>query len=195
MNHELVVIMQICKKTRVAKRGFTLIETIIVLSLFAMLLGVTGFVFVVSLRAWDAGLIRGGIREDVSYAIEKVVRNLKEMANVSPTQYGSNTHTIQYDDLGGTTYVFYLYEDNANDLFDPNDDPSLLYELRKNTKAQLDAGNYSTGVLILRDLVSPAAAEPATDLTISGNEVTLDIVVQRGDETVVMRTKVRPRNL
>lgn len=176
------------------KRGFTLLETLIVLMLFSVLVGVSGLLFVVGLRAWDAGCIRTGIREDVSYAMEKVVRDLKEMANVNPTQYGSNTHTIQYDDLGGTTYVFYLYDDNANGLFDPND-PSLLYELWKNTKAQLDAGNYDAGVLILRDLVSPAANEPATDLTISSNEVTLDFVVQRSDEIVRIRTKVRPRNL
>ena len=51
------------------------------------------------------------------------------------------------------------------------------------------------GMLILRDLVSPDATEPATDLTISGNEITLDFVVQRGTEIITERTKVRPRNL
>ena len=182
-------------KTNVTNRGFTLIETIIVLLLLAILLGVSGSLFVVSLRAWDSGCVRGGIREDISYAMEKTVRDLKAMANVSPTLYGSNTHTIQYDDLDGTTYVFYLYDDNADVLFDPTDDPSLLYELHKATKAQLDAGNYDAGVLILRDLVSPDATSPATALTVGDTQVTLDIVVQRVDETVRTRTKVRPRNL
>ena len=51
------------------------------------------------------------------------------------------------------------------------------------------------GMLILRDVVSPDATEPATDLTISGNEITLDLVVQRDLEIMTMRTKVRPRNL
>ena len=46
-------------------RGFTLIEMIIVLLLLAMLSGVVSSVFLVSLRAWDSGCIRGGIREDV----------------------------------------------------------------------------------------------------------------------------------
>ncbi|MFB0524008.1 MAG: PilW family protein, partial [Phycisphaerae bacterium] len=63
------------------KRGFTLLETLIVLMILSVLVGVSGLLFVVSLRAWDAGLIRGGIREDVSYAMEKIVRDLKEMAN------------------------------------------------------------------------------------------------------------------
>ena len=190
--------MKAWEKTKVTNRGFTLIETIIVLLLLATLLGVSGSLFVVSLRAWDSGRIRAGIREDVSYAMGKVVRDLKEMANVSPTQYGSNTHTIQYDDLGGTTYVFYLYDDNANGLFDPTDDPSLLYNLRKANISQEDDPASGEGTLILRDLVSPDATPPATALTIDPNDpnqVTLDFVVQRSDETVQLRTMIRPRNL
>jgi len=105
--------MQARDKTRFTNRGFTLIETIIVLLLLAMLLGVAGFVFVVSLRAWDAGRTRGGIREDASYAMEKVVRDLKEMAIRSLSQYSSIAHTVRYNDFAGHTYVFYLY--NADD--------------------------------------------------------------------------------
>ena len=184
---------------RYTKRGFTLLEILIVLLLFSVLLGVSGWLFVVSLRAWDAGLIRGGIREDVSYAMEKVVRDLKEMANGSLARYnpgsGGIDHTIQFNDLDGNTYVFYLYN-SADSSFD-SDYGESFYDLRKATEDQLDAGNYAAGILILRDLVSPAATEPATDLTIDPNstQVTLDFVVQRSDETVTIRTKVRPRNL
>jgi prepilin-type N-terminal cleavage/methylation domain-containing protein len=176
-------------------RGFTLIETIIVLLLLAMLLGVAGSVFIVSLHAWDSGCIRTGIREDISYATEKVVRDLKEMALRSLSQYnpggGDVAHTVQYNDSAGNTYVFYLY--NSADLFFDSTYTESLYDLREATKSQLDAGNYGAGLLILRDLVSP----PATALTIdpNGTQVTLDFVVQRSDEIVRIRTKVRPRNL
>jgi len=174
---------------RYTKRGFTLLETLIVLMLLSVLVGVSGLLFVVSLRAWDAGLIRGGIREDVSYAMEKVVRDLREMANASLGQYSFIAHTIQYDDSSGTTYVFYLY--NVDDSSFDSTYSESFYDLRKATKSQLDAGNYAAGLLILRDLVTP----PATALTISGNQVTLDFVVQRSDEIVRTRTKIRPRNL
>ena len=90
-------------------RGFTLIEMLMVLLLSAMLSGVTGLVFLVSLRAWDSGCIRTGIREDISYAAEKVVRDLKEMALRSLSQYGSVAHTVQYNDFAGNTYVFYMH--------------------------------------------------------------------------------------
>jgi len=185
--------MQAWGKTKVTNRGFTLIETVIVLLLLAMLLGVVGSVFIVSLRAWDAGLIRGGIREDVSYAMEKVVRDLREMANASLGQYSLIAHTIDFNDLDGNSFVFYLY--NADDSSFDSTYSESFYDLRKATKSQLDAGNYAAGVPILRDLVSPDASEAATALTISGNQVTLDFVVQRSDEIVRIRTKVRPRNL
>ena len=180
-------------KIKVLNQGFTLIETIIVLLLLAVMLGVTGFVCIVSLRAWDTGCLRSGIREDVNYAMEKVIRDLKEMANASLDQYDSIEHTIQFEETGGDTYVLYLYS-----LDDPVFNSTYnrdFYNLHKANITQGDDPDSGEGVLILRDLVSPDAASPATALTISGNQVTLDFVVQRNDETVRLRAKVRPRNL
>ncbi len=174
-------------------RGFTLIEMLIVLLLLAMLSGVTGLVFLVSLRAWDSGRIRTGIREDISYAAEKVVRDLKEMALRSLSQYSSIAHTVQYNDFAGNTYVFYLY--NANDSSFDSSYTESLYNLRKANTSQGDDPALGDGVLILQDLVSPDAAAPATALTISSNQIALDLVVQRSDEIVRIRTKIRPRNL
>jgi prepilin-type N-terminal cleavage/methylation domain-containing protein len=196
LNRKLVVNCASMGKTNVTNRGFTLIETIIVLLLLAMLLGVSGSLFVVGLHAWDAGYIRGGIREDVSYAMEKVVRDLKEMANGSLDQYnpggGDIAHTIEFTDLDGNTYVFYLY--NADDSSFDSTYSESFYDLRKADISGDDPAS-GEGTLILRDLVSPDATAPATALTISGNQVTLDFVVQRSDEIVRIRTKVRPRNL
>jgi len=176
-------------------RGFTLIEMIIVLFLLAMLSGVTGLVFLVSLRAWDSGCICTGIREDISYAAEKVVRDLKEMALRSLSQYSSIAHTVQYNDFAGNTYVFYLY--NANDSSFDSTYSESLYNLCKANTSQGDNPALGDGVLILRDLVSPDAAAPATALSIdpNGTQVTIDFVVQRSDEIVRLRTKIRPRNL
>jgi prepilin-type N-terminal cleavage/methylation domain-containing protein len=185
--------MQALEKTKVAKRGFTLIETLIALLLLAILLGATGFVFLVSLRAWDSGCIRGGIREDASYAMDKTVRDLKEMAYGSLSQYSSIAHTIQYDDLSGNTYVLYLY--NADDPTLDSTYSENLYDLRKANITQGDDPASGEGTPILRDLVSPDAAAPATALTVSGTQAALDFVLQRGSETVRLKTKIRPRNL
>ncbi len=172
-------------------------ETLIVFALLSVLLGVSAYLFTVSMRAWSTGGLHTEIREDMSYAIEKSVRALQEMGQGSLCQYdlgsGDIAHTIQYDDLSGNTYVLYLY--NAADGTLDSTYSQSLYDLRK---ANIDGGDAPTsgdGVLILRDIVSPDAAAPATALTINTNQITLDFVVQRSDEIVRLRTKVRPRNL
>lgn len=187
--------MQIWKKTKVLNQGFTLIETVIAILLLAMLLGVTGFVFIASLHAWDAGCLRTGIREDMSYAMEKTVRDLKGMTNASLRQYSLIAHTIQCDDSSGTTYVFYLY--NVDDSSFDSTYSESFYDLRKANISSGDDPASGGGLLILQDLVSPDTTPPATALSIDPNDtqVTLDFVVQRGDETVRLKTKIRPRNL
>ena len=153
--------------------------------------------FLVCLRAWDSGSIRIGIREDVSYAMEKTVRDLKEMANGALDQYGAIANTIEYreflTDGNGDTYLLYLY--NPADATLDSNYPENLYNLRKANITGGDDPALGEGTLILRDLVSPDAAAPATTLTISGSQVTVDLVVQRGEETVRVKTKIRPRNL
>lgn len=185
--------MQTCEKTKPASQGFTLVEMLIVLMLLAVLSGVGVSLFTVGLRAWDAGQIRTGIREDASYAMERIVRDLKEMANGSLAQYASIAHAIQFSERHRDTYVFYLY--NADD---PSFDSSYgegLYSLRKANITQGDDPASGEGTLILRDLVSPDAAPPATALNVDVNQVTLDLVLRRSEETVRIRTIVRPRNL
>jgi prepilin-type N-terminal cleavage/methylation domain-containing protein len=177
------------------KRGFTLLETLIAFLLFSVLMGVSAYLFTVSLRAWGTGRLRTEVREDMSYAMEKTVRDLKEMANGSLSQYLSIAHTIQYDDLSGNRHVLYLY--NADDGTLDSTYSESLYDLHKADISGGDTPASGDGKLILRDLVSPDAAALSTALTIdpNGTQVTLDFVVQRNDEIVRTRTKVRPRNL
>ena len=184
-------------ESRITKCGFTLLELLIALMPLSALIGVSAYLFTVSLRAWSTGGLRTEIREDISYAMEKTVRDLKEMALGSLCQYDSGSgdiaQTIQYDDLSNNTYVLYLY--NAADGTLDSTYSQSLYDLRK---ADIDGGDVPAsgdGALILRDLVSPDAAAPATALTINTNQITLNFVVHRSDEIVIFRTKVRPRNL
>lgn len=177
------------------ERGFTLLETLIVFSLLSILMYVGAYLFTVSLRAWITGSLRTEIREDMSYAIEKTVGDLKEAANSSLRQYNSIANTIQYDDLSGNTYVLYLF--NADDAVLDSTYSQDFYDLIRADIDRGDTPSSGSGVPVLRDLISPDATSQATSLTIApgGTQVTLNFVVQRSDETIRMRTKVRPRNL
>jgi len=177
------------------RSGFTLLETMIVVSLLSVLVAVSAHIFVVSLRVWSTGSMRTEIREDISYAMDKTVRDLKEAANASLQRYNSIAHTLQYDDLSGNKYVLYLY--NPADASVDSTYNETLYDLRKADMNGGDSPASGDGMLILQDLVSPDAVAPATSLVIepSGTQVTLDFAVQRNEETVRIRTIVRPRNL
>lgn len=173
--------------------GFTLLETMIVASIASVLVAMCAYLFTVTFKVWGTGSFRMGIREDMSYAMEKTVRDLKEIANGSLGQYSSIDHTIQFQETGGDTCVLYLYS---------SDDPVFnstynrdFYNLHKANITLGEDPDSGEGAVLLRDLVSPDDSSPATALTINSNQVTLDFVVQRSDETVRIRTTVRPRNL
>ena len=141
---------------RTTKRGFTLIEMLIALVPLSVLIGVSTYLFTVSMKAWSTASLRTEIRENMSYAMEKTVRDLKETALGSLRQYDSGggdiAHTIQYDDLSGNTYVLYLY--NASDGILDSIYSESFYDLRK---ADISGGDIPTsgdGTLILQDLVS-----------------------------------------
>jgi hypothetical protein len=61
--------------------------------------------------------------------MEKVVRDLKETAQGTLSQYSSIAHTIQFDDLNGNRYVYYLY--NADDSTFNSTYSESTYDLRR----------------------------------------------------------------
>lgn len=177
------------------QHGFTLLETLIVISLLSVLIGVTVQLLTMSFRIWSTAGMRTATREDICYAVEKTVRDIKQCSDSGLEQYNSIDHTVKYDDLSGNTYVLYLYNpsDTVLDSIYSQDTYDLL-------KANIDAGDLPAlgeGIPVLRDLQSPDAASAVTSLSIGpgGSYVSLDIVVNRNDELVRVRTRVRPRNL
>ena len=67
------------------------------------------------------------------------------------------------------------------------------YELRKAAlTGDIDGTfTYGSGQLIMADVLAPATS----DLSLTGNLLTIDLSVTRNDETIRSRTEVRPRNI
>ena len=86
-------------------------------------------------------------------------------------------------------YIFYLY--NASDSYPPIFNQSS-YQLKK---AELSGGiggtfTYGSGRIILTEVLPP----PTSDLSLSGNIATIDLSITRRDETIRLRSQVKPRN-
>ena len=100
-------------RLRCTNRSFTIIEVLVVLVFFPILFGASGFLFITSLRALNSSIEHAGIRDDMTFAMEKIVRDIKKTAQGGLSQYSSIAHTIEIDSINGGTYVYYLY--NASD--------------------------------------------------------------------------------
>lgn len=64
------------------RKGFTLLELIIVIIIFIIIMGSAGWFFVVGLRTWLSGMNRTEIRQDSALAMERMVRELSQLNNI-----------------------------------------------------------------------------------------------------------------
>lgn len=167
------------------RKGFTLIELIITILMLVALVGASAFVFRAMLLSWSSQETRSGIDISLDRGIEEMVRDLREARQVQ-----SNNDEIRFTQDQTTYYIFYLY--NANNSYPPSFNQSS-YQLRKATFSGGISGTftYGSGPIIITEILPPNAS----DLSISGNIVSIDLSAKRGDETIRSRTQVKPRNL
>lgn len=168
-------------------KGLTLIELLVAMTIMSVLVFTVGYAFIVGLKLWNEGYDRSDIRTDLSQALELVSKNLRQAKSIDEITAGSITFTA---DLGSgeDTYRVYMY--NASDSAPNPPYTQKFYELRW---AQTDVA-YGSGAVLVTDVKkpNPPSSKPFDQ---NGNVITLDFVVERGDETVSMITNVRPRNL
>ncbi len=171
------------------KKGLTLIELMITIVMFAILAGVTTYVFRAILLSWSSQETRAGIDINLDRGIEEVVRDLREAKAIQSVNNDEIRFTL-YESGTDNSYIYYLY--NSSDSYPPGFNQST-YEIRRAALSGDISGTftYGSGRLIIYDVVSPTTS----DLSLSGNIITIDLSITRGDETMRSRTEVRPRNL
>ncbi len=174
--------------SKVFSEGVTLIELMIAVLLLSVLIGGSAVVFNTLLLSWASQTQRSGADLQLERAVEETVRDLREARQI---QSISGYDEIRYTTDGSTFQIIYLY--HAGDSYAPPAFNQAVYQLRR---ASLTGGlggtfTYGEGTLLLTDVLPPSTS----DLSASGNLITLDLSVQRGDETLRARTQVRPRNL
>lgn len=167
---------------QITKRGLTLIELIITVVMFVILVGVATYVFRAVLLSWSGQEERAGIEITLDRTAEEMVRDLREASDVNTSV---NDDEIRFTQDGSTYYIYYLY--NEDDSY-PSGFTESSYELRR---AALSGFTYGSGRLIISDIVPP----PTSDLSRTGNIVTIDLSVTRDNETIRSRTEIKPRNL
>jgi prepilin-type N-terminal cleavage/methylation domain-containing protein len=169
------------------KKGLTLIELLITTAVLSILVLTVGYTFIIGLKLWDEGYNRSDIRTDLSQALELVSKNLRQAKSIDALTAGSITFTADLGD-GDDTYRIYMY--NTSDT-EPNPPYTQnTYELRR-AKTTV---TYGSGAVLISDVKkpNPPSSKPFSQ---DGNVITMDFVVQRGDQQIAVRTNVRPRSL
>jgi len=168
-------------------KGLTLIELLVTTTMMSVLVFTVGYTFVIGLKLWDQGYNRSDIRTDISQALELVSKNLRQAKSIDTITASSITFTADLGS-GDDTYRVYLYNPSDSEPNPPYSED--YYELRwaKTTVT------YGSGAVLVADVKKPhpPSAKPFDQ---NDNVITMDFVVERGDETVSIITNVRPRNL
>ena len=176
------------------RRGFTLIEIMMAVLLFAILSISSAYLLRTILVSWSGQEMRSGLQINLDRGMEDMERDLRKATQVQST---ANYDEIRYAQRQGASstynyYIFYLYH-AADSYVPPPSFSQSSYQLRRATLSGGINGTftYGSGDVVLNDVIPP----PTSDLSLSGNLMVLDLTVKRGDETLHSRTQVRPRNV
>ena len=173
------------------KRGFTVFELAITVAMLVILTTVAFFAFRAVLLTWAGEEVRAGAKTDLYRGIEAMSRQLLQ---AKAADYLNNDE-IRFTDLSDNHYIYYLY--NRDDSY-PSSFNRERYQLMRAALSgvvgnDLKTGtfSYGAGTVVITDILPPGTS----DLSIAGNILTIDLTAGRGNETIRLRTQVRPRNI
>jgi len=180
-------------------KGITLIETLIVSALFAILSGVLVSLLTVVIMTWPGLETRVGIQAVLDRAVEKMVRDLRETKEVKTENDGEIRFTKSDPNIGDTHHIYYFYHEDESypPVFSED-----LYQLRKaSLNTDIDGTfNYDDpNCFIAGSIVPPDTLNPSdpnfSNLSVNNKIVTIRLRIQKGDEIMQIQSKVYPRNL
>ncbi len=164
------------------KKGFTLIELIIVIALFSVLMLSVSWVFVAGLRTWNSGVNRAEIRQDGTLALEKMVREISQADSFTIAHADRVKFDADLDDDGGNEDITFATDDNR------------LIRTVSGTSTVL-AYNVQSFGLLYRDLNNAVMPFPIT-----GNNrdnirvIIMSLTMSNADETIDLSSGAYARN-
>ncbi len=170
-------------------KGFTLIELTLVIALLSILLGVIGFTFVVGLRAWDIGILSGGIKKEASYSLRIISEELKQATAITVANLNDIRFLADLDNNGEDETISYSWS-------------GVIGESLNRTRTTT-AGTVTT--VLARDVQNasfqyygatnnPLGPPPAVTASLV-RVVELTLQLQREGETLQYLVKIRPRGI
>lgn len=165
------------KINRINKKGVTLIEIIIVISILSILSGITIKFLIDSLKIYTMGVNQKMIFEEAKLALERMCRDIRDAKSITVPTEGNSGNSITFQRTNAT----------AGDA----SDEILTYRLNRNT---IEKVKTSPSVI---SLLASNVSSFVVQRGISGNnEIMLQLTLSLNTgENITLQTKVYPRNL
>lgn len=159
------------------RKGFTLIEIIIVILILSIASGITIKFLIDSLRIYTMSINQKMIFEEAKLAIERMCRDIRDAKNITSPSEGGSGNSITLQRTHATSV-------DATDEI-------LTYRLNGNTIEKVKTSPSATSPLASN--VSSFTVERGAA---GNNEITLKLTLSLSTgENITLHTKVYPRNL
>lgn len=162
------------------RRGFTLIEIIIVIIILGFVSGVTIKFLTDSLRIYTMAVNQKTLYDEGKLALERMVRDIRDARSITTPAVGGSDNTITFQRTNATG----AGQDLADEI--------ITYRL-SNGAIQREKASYTLPYPILASNLSTFTV---TRGSAGNDEVTLAITLSLGTgENITLQTKVYPKNL
>lgn len=165
------------------RSGLTLIELILVIVLISILLGAITFTFVVGLRAWDVGMLHGGIKKDASYTLRIMSEEMKQATSITSANQNDITFRADLDGNGVDETITYIWSGVVGENFNRTQGTTTTAVARNVQNAQFQYYNANNNLLSF----------PVTASLVRLVELTLQL--KKENESIQYVSKVRPRGI
>ena len=165
------------------KNGLTLIELLIVLGVVGIFLAGLTLCFLTIWRSWGYQLNRDDARGEVSFAMQRITRELRGLLNISVADSQTITFYFDLNDNGfqdANESITYNWSSPGTDLTRSGTAP-LAHFVENFSLQYLDVNN---------NVLSTPVFDPSLI-----RRITINLTTKIGDESIALRTDIRPRNL
>ena len=169
-----------------SKKGLTLVELLMVVALISVLVAAISLVFVAVFKSWGFEITKAYVKQEAGWGIEKMDRELKELLLISAAQQNSIVFWSDVNENGvqdGDESITYSWSGTLGDSLIRSD--GTITSVLSNDVQSFQLSYYDVNGNPLAFPVTPANVRL----------ITINLATKKEDETITVRSNVRPRNL
>lgn len=162
------------------RKGFTLIELVIVITIIGIISGVVGYILLGTVQGWTFKASRNDLLWDGRLAMNRMVREIREIKD-STSVTTADSSQFKFIDMHDTDITYSINSTILN-----RTEGGTSNKIAENVSAIVFTYYSSSGSTITTPLVAPLS----TDI----RRIKIDLTLTKGGENVYLQSEGVPRN-